>query len=383
MSANLLDLIVEETKAAIYDFALTVADGLSLDTTTWRPGDPTRSLYWVLAEKLEAWEGVTADFIKAAFLDYATGDMLVIHAYQQFGYVADVATHASCTVRLTNGGGGQFTIDVDDLTVKDTATGKTYRNTTEGVLDPLGTLNLTFVADETGSASNAAVGEIDDLVTTLLGVTVSNTTAAVGTDAESESSIRDGCRAKLDSLSPNGAAGAYAYVATNSTLTGDTETTRVRVYGDTETNDVSVVIAGASGAIVGAGVVALVQAAILEWCTPLTTTAVVVSATNVPIAVTYTIYIYQRVSQTDTEVKATIAADLLEAFTSRPIGGDIISPASGKIYASFIESVIRSAYPDDTFHVVMSAPAVDTALTTTQVATLGTVTGTVTFVSNP
>lgn len=382
MSANLLDLIVEETKAQIYAFALTVAQGLSLDTTTWRAGDPTRSLYWVLAEKLEAWEGVTADFIKAAFLDYATGDMLVIHAYQQFGYVADPATAASCTVLLTNTGGGQFTIDVDDLTAKNTATGKTYRNTTGGTLDPSGTLSLTFVADEVGSASNSAVGEIDDLVTTLLGVVVSNTTAAVGTDAESEASIRDGCRAKLDSLSPNGAAGAYAYVATNSALTGDTETTRVRVYGDSDTGDVSVVLAGAAGAVSG-GSVTLVEAAILEWCTPLTITPAVVSASNVSIAVTYTVYLYQRVSQTDTEVKATIAADLLDAFTSRPIGGDVISPASGKIYASFIESVIRSAYPDDTFHVVMSAPASDTALTTTQVATLGTVTGTVNFVSNP
>ena len=382
MSANLLDLIVEETKAQIYDFALTVAAGLSLDTTTWRPGDPTRSLYHVLSELLAAWEGVTADFIKAAFLDYATGDMLVIHAYQQFGYVADEATYATCTVLLTNSGGGVYDIEIGDLTVKNTATGKTYRNTTAGTLTSSGTLSLTFQADEAGSASNALVGEIDDLVTTLLAVTVSNTTAAVGLDAESEASIREGCRNKLGSLSPNGPAQAYAYVATNSELTGDTETTRVRVYGDSDTNDVTVVLAGASGAVSG-GAVTLVEAAIVKWATPLTTTVSVVSASNVSIAVTYTIYVYERVSATDTEIKATIAADLLEAFTSRPIGGDVISPAGGKIYASFIESVIRSAYPSDTFHVVMTAPASDTALTTTQVATLGTVTGTVTFIDNP
>jgi phage-related baseplate assembly protein len=383
MMATLTDLIIEETKATIYAFALTIADATGLETTTWRPGDPTRSLYHVVSEKLASWESVTAAFVRAAFLDYATGDMLRIHAYQQFGYTAEAATFGACSCTLTNASGAVYSFDAGDITAKNTASGATYRNTTGGTLDALGTLSLTFTAEEAGSDSNAAIGEIDDLVTAYLGVTIANATACIGSDEESDASIRTGCRAKLGSLSAAGPAKAYEYVALASELTGDTESTRVRVYPDSDTGEVTIILAADAGAVSGTAVTA-VEAAIVEWAAPLTITPLVQSASEVSIAVTYTIWIYDRVSATSSEVDDAIAAALATAFAERPIGGDIIPPATtGKIYADKIRAVIESVYPADTFRVSMSAPASDTSLATDEVATLGTVTATVNLIASP
>lgn len=382
---DLADLIIEETKAAIYTFALSIASSpsIGLDTTTWRPGDPTRSLYHVVSEKLASWESVVAAFIRAGFLDYATGDMLKIHAYQQFGYEADEATFGTCTCTLTNASGAVYVYEAGDVTAKNTATDKTYRNTTGGTLNAGSTLSLTFTADEAGSDSNAAVGEIDDIVSGDLGVTIANTTACIGQDEESEASIVAGCRAKLGSLSAAGPAKAYEYVALASALTGDTESTRVRVYADSDTGDVSVILAGDAGGVSGTAVTA-VEAALVEWAAPLTITPAVSSAAAVPIAVTYTLWIYDRVADDQTTIENAIEAALLAAFAARPIGGDIIPPATtGKVYADKIKAVIESVYEDDTFRVSMSAPAADTSLAVDEVATLGTVTPTITFVASP
>lgn len=380
---TLTDLIVEETKAAIYTFALTIADATGLDTTTWRTGDPTRSLYHVLSEKLASWESVIAAFIRAGFLDYATGDMLKIHADQQFGYTADEATFGTCTCTLTNASGAVYVYDAGDVTAKNTATDKTYRNTTGGTLDAGGTLSLEFTADEEGSDSNAAIGEIDDIVSGDLGVTITNTTACIGTDEESDASIVAGCRAKLGSLSAAGPAKAYEYVALASALTGDTESTRVRVYPDSDTNDVVVYLAGDAGGVSGTAVTA-VEEALVEWAVPLTTAVTVASATAVPVAVTYTLYVYDRISDDETTIKAAINTALLAAFAARPIGGDIISPATtGKVYTDKIRAVIESVYEDDTFRVVLNQPAADVSLDVDEVATLGTLTAVVFFEASP
>ena len=50
---SLASLIVAETKAEIYARGLAMATALGLPVTSWAPGDPTRSLYFYLAETLE------------------------------------------------------------------------------------------------------------------------------------------------------------------------------------------------------------------------------------------------------------------------------------------------------------------------------------------
>jgi uncharacterized phage protein gp47/JayE len=304
-------------------------------------------------------------------------------ADQVFGVKVPEATYATTSITLTNTGGGNYTIDVGTLTVKSSTSGKTYRNTTAGVLLGVGaTCSLDVVADEAGSASSAGAGEIDELVTGLLGVTCTNPTAAVGIDEQSEDTTRQQCRDKLGSLSPNGPKEAYSYVTRNSDLTTTRNVTRVRVFPVSSTGTVTVYIAGPSGAV-SAPDRTLVEAAIVKWATPNCITPVVLSASNVVIPVTYQLWIYRSVNKTSAEIQADIATALQAMFAARPIGGDIIAPAlTGAIYQSMIASTIRAAFPQ-AFRVDVSSPAGDTALANGEVGTLGAIIATINLVNDP
>ncbi len=387
MTVSLASLIVQETKAAIYETALGIATALGLPVSSWQAGDPTRSLFHVEAETLATLEATVAGYIGSGFLDYATGDWLKIVADQVYGVTVPEATAASCDVDLTNTSGFVYTIDEGDLTFKSTITGKTYRNTTGGTLVAKvgatdGTLSVTVEADELGSDSSASVGEIDDMVTTLLGVTCTNALAAVGVDEQSEDTTRQQCRDRLGRLSPNGPREAYADVARDPDLTGTSNITRVRSYGDSATGDVTIYLAGPAGAVAEIDR-ALVEDAILEWATPLCITPTVLSCANSVIPITYSMSLYKSANVTAAEAAEDVEEALEALFASRPIGGDIIAPATtGKLYLSLIASTIQTVFPQ-AFNVVVSAPAGDTDLTNGEVAALGTITPTITLVVSP
>lgn len=382
MTTSLASLLVRSTKEQIYAYALDIAETIGLPVTSWRAGDPTRALFQLEAQLLETLDAVVAGFVSSAFLDTAADVWLEVLADQVFGVVVPEPTFATTTVTLTNAGGGVYILAAGDLTFLNTTSGKTYRSTTGGTLGSGGTLDVTVVADEAGSDSSAAAGEIDQLVTALLGVTCSNAAPAVGTDRPTDTQIRQQCRDKLGALSPNGPAEAYTYVARNSELTGTTAVTRARVFGDSTTGEVELYLAGPSG-VVSAPDVTLVEDAIATYATPLCITPIVASAVAVTVPVTYTLQIYSSVNKTTAEIEEEVEAALEQLFASREIGGDIIPPAlTGSLYKSKIESTILGTFPEG-FRVVVSTPAGDTALANNEVAVLGTVTGTVTLVEDP
>lgn len=380
---SLATLLVPQTKAEIYDYAIGIAQSLGLPVTTWQAGDPTRSLYHVEAEFLALLDALRIGFTQSGFLDTATGIWLKVLAYQVYGVTVPEASYATTTVLLTNTAGGLYADkEAGDMTFRNSTSGATYRNTTGGTLavGPGTTLSVTVVADEPGADSSAAAGEIDEFVTGWIGVTCTNAAAAIGVDEQDEETTRQQCRDMLGSLSPNGPKEAYAYVAKNSDLTGTTAVNRTREYADSDTGDVLQYIAGPSGAV-SEPVRLLVEAAILEWATPLCITPTILSATNVPVAVTYSAWIYSSANKTTAEVEEAVEAKLEQMFASRRIGGDIISPATtGSLYGTLIESTIRETFPE-IFRVVVTTPAGDTALGNGQVATLGTITATINLVT--
>ncbi len=393
MSDPLSALLLQQSKADIYAAALTLATSLGLPVTAWLPGDPTRSLYYLEAEILEALEAVVVGFIQSGFLDYAavplpdgsTNPWLAIIAKQGFNFDVPGATFAKTdSVVLTNGGGGVYDLNTGDVTFKNSTTGATYHNTTGGHLAGSGgTLSVTVVADVAGSAGSAGATQIDTLVTTLLGVTCSNAVAAVGLDAQAPSLTVQQCRNKQSSFSPNGPPSAYSFVALNSDLTGIDTPTRARVYPDSTTGDVLMYVAGASGGLSGGDVTA-VQNAVNLKATPLCITPTVTSASNVVVPVTYTLWIYQSVNQTSAQIQTAILTVLESLFKTLPIGGDIIPPATtGKLYTTLVESTIRGVFPLQTFRISLAAPAVDVALGNGDVAVLGTVTPTINLIPDP
>lgn len=385
MATSLASLLVKQTKTQIYDFALAIATAVGLPVTSWQAGDPTRSLFNVEAEQLATLEDVVIGYIQSGFLDFATGIWLEILADQVYGVTVPGASFATCDVTMTNAGGGLYAdIRAGDLTFKSTVNGKTYRNTTGGTLasGPGTTLVVTVVADEAGSASSAGVGEINYMVTQLTGVTASNAAAAVGIDKQSEATTRQQCRDKLGSLSPNGPKEAYSYVSRNAALTGTSGVTRVRVYGNSSTGLVTVYLAGPAGAISGTDL-SLVTTAILKYATPLCITPNVQSAVSVAVPVTYELWVYKRENKSEDQIKAAVQTALTQMLAARPIGGDIIAPAtSGKLYTTLVESTIKAAIPE-AFRVNVIAPSVDVALTNGQVAALGSITATINIVVDP
>ncbi len=386
MTVSLASLILSETKEVLYQAALSIAASAGLPVSSWQAGDPTRSLMHAQAEALEARDQNAEGYIRSGFLDYASGDWLKVLAQQQFGVTVPAPTYASTNVVLSNAGGGLYAdIAAGDLTFKNSTTDKTYRNTTGGTLaaGPGTTLTVTVVADEAGSDSSASAGEIDELVTTLLGVTCTNALAAVGVDEQSEETTRAQCRARRGRATPNGPRDAYTDVALDPDLTGTTAITRARSFPDSDVGDVTVYLAGPSGAVAEEDR-ALVELAILANATPLCITPSVLSVANVTVAVTYTLWIYKRCNATDAEIQESVEAALEDKFAALPIGGDIIAPATtGALYQSLIASTIRETYPADAFRVTVSLPAGDTALTNGQVAALGTVTATIHLIANP
>ena len=381
------ELVTVSTKERIYDESIALAETLGLPVTTWHAGDETRSQYWAIAEHLETFDNIVAGYAASAFLDLVAAnpdwyDWLVLRAEQEYGYTAGTATAASCTVRLTNGGGGYFEIQAGDITIKSTTSDKTYHNVDGGTLAswsgtlPYTYLDLIFEADETGSASSAAAGEIDSMVTTLNLVTCENTTAATGTDAESAASIVLGCRAKLAALSAEGPPGIYDFVACNPALSLAPAVTRSRSYGDSVTGDVTQYLAGPSGAV-GAPAVVLVTAAVARWATPLCVTPTIASASNLTIPVTYELWLYDSVGMTSDEVIAAVAAAMAAFFLARPIGGDIkASVGTGKVFLAGIRGVFKATFGAHFVDVAVTLPASDTAVTAAQVPVLGTVTPT-------
>lgn len=369
---------------------LAVAEAVGLPVTSWTAGDPTRSYYHHNAEGLGELEEIRNQYVRSGFLDTAEGDWLKHEAKQVYNVDTNEASFATTDVVLTNTGGGEYPLTERSVTFRNGTTGKTYKNITTGTLTPGPgtTLTVTVEADEAGTASAAAAGEIDELVTTLLGVTCANPTAAVANDDEAKPSVVERCRSKTGALSPNGPRDAYKYIALTPEFTGTTGVTRARSVGDSDTGDVNLYIAGPSGPVSSDDRDA-VEEAIVRWATPLTVTPTVANANAVVVNIAYQLWLYSSVGKTAAEVEEAVESALESTIKAHPIGGDIIPPAaSGKLYRSLIATTIQDVFLDESgkryaFRVEVTSPAADVDLDEQEVAVLGTVTSLITFVKDP
>lgn len=234
---------------------------------------------------------------------------------------------------------GPFTFSPLSVSFRRGPGGLVYNGVAPDSVDPLVlpkglTKNVYVEAEDIGAVYNAGVGEIDTFSRGVLaGVTVFNPAnwqadqyGLSGTDAESDSNLRQRNRTKWGTLSQfkpttmvqNG----YENVARNA----DAQVTRVSVLTNLDLTDpgrVDVIIAGAAGAL-GGGVVATVQIALSETQTGgqnITETArcVVTSAVNLPVFVSGAVLV-DATYNTPTFL-AQINSDLATWFRSFLIGG--------------------------------------------------------------
>lgn len=283
-------LLVRQTADEFLTAALEVAELVGLPVTTWRAGDPTRTMFRADASAFEQLDAVRVEYAKSAFLETAEGDWLKLRATDTYGVTPEEATFATSTVTLNNASGGLYELSPGGLIVSNAITGATYTNQATFTLNPSSSLDVSIVAQEAGAGGSASVNDISIIVSpTLTGVTITASTAAIGSDAQSDVGIREQCLATLGALSPAGPADAYEFVARSSTLTGIQGVARAKADGDNTDGTVTVYVATLTAGL-DAPSVAAIQAAIEEWAEPIaiqaTVEAGVVALQNVNLTLT-------------------------------------------------------------------------------------------------
>lgn len=366
-------MTVAEAKTAIYD-AL-AAKGVR--TTSWKPGAVVRTIIACVAIVLAAFSRLQALVAKGGFLELAEGVWLDQVALYVYGETRSPGSFASGNVTFNNAGGGVYSGGIGDIVVRSSATNKTYRNTAPFSIGALATgVQIPFAAVELGADSTAPAGTIDTLVTTLSGVTCTNATALVGTDEEGDPDLKIRCRAKLGTLSPNGARAAYEYIARSAVASDGRPigVTRVRTIPD-GVGGVEVYVATATGVVTGTDTdpdtdLGAVAEAIWTQCEPLCIEATVQSATAATIAVTYELWVRGLDGVRASDIEPLVAEALATYLSQVPIGGD-----GGYVRKSALEAVIGSVRADTT-RVAVTVPAADVVITTAQAPVAGTVTAT-------
>ena len=365
MTFALSDFFTPQTAAVLLNAGLDLAAGLGLPITSWRVGDPTRSLFSAQAEILANRDAQQVEFFKAGFLSWAEGDWLTLGASEVFGIDRVLATPSTPTVTVHNGGGGYYPAQPGDLTFKSSITGTTFHNTNAPApLSAGATVTYQLVADVDGSDGTVSTDDIDTIVTSLALVTVVSSTAAIGADEQPDADLKVQCRASTAALSPSGPKDIYEFVARSSKLTGVSDITRARSVADNTDGTVIVYLAGAAGTVAGGSITAA-NDAIEKWATPLCHTPEVLSGSAHSIAVTATLH--GTGIPADYVARATLALTALFAIVN-------IADASGAtVDTTLITAAIRSAVPNIEL-LSLSLPAAPVALTEGQFPTLGAVT---------
>lgn len=336
-------LTVDEIKTAIYD----VLAGYGVATTGWKPGAVVRTMIAGVAIVLAALSSLIALVTRSGFLELSEGPWLTLVARYIYDTERSEGTFASGAVLASNSTGAVYSLDPGDLILSNTTTGATYRNTAAVVIGSMASnVEVAVVADQLGSDGTAQVGEIDALVTPLLGVTVTNAAAIVGTDEQSDTSLRSAAQERAGALSPDGPSDAYRYFARTAVRADGTAigVTRIKVTPDGD-GGVTVLVATATGGVTGtqgnpATDLGAVFADVEANAVPLGVTLTVASADALAVNIVAAVWVREGLSLSNAQIEDRVQDAITLLLSEIPIGGDVISPAAGKVYREGIQGCI-------------------------------------------
>ncbi len=380
MSLALSDLITTEDRDSVLATLLAVSALLNAPTTSWQEGAPILTMLTTAAQKLSDLTTVAAEITKGGFGELLPSDAWADRwALSRFNVTRVPAVAAAGTVTIVAGASASgHTYQVGEIIIAHASTHQTYRNTAPVTIVASTTLTLVpFAADVPGIIGTAAPGSITVIVSSIIGLTVTNPVSFLGSDAELTPALVTRARAKLGSLSPNGAKDAYNFIATTPAFsTTSVPITRTRTVGDPTSPNITVYLATAAGAPTG-GDVTIVQNAINANVEPWGANATAVAASEHVIAITYQAWV--KGSQlTAAQIQTAIGNALATFFATLSLGGYVIAPDTGDVYIETLQQVIASATAGIQ-RVVVSLPASSVALSPNEVATLGTILPTVTI----
>lgn len=357
----LADLIQPQSASAIISTQLALLQTLGgFPVNSWQQGSVPLALIQADASTLASLSTTISNIASGGLVSLATGGWLDLIALSHYGLTRKPAAATVGTIILTDTqSAGPFTITAGQLIISNGTTGQTYQNTTAGTLLKGSTLSLTWTAQTPGIAGNATVGSTWTMVTALPGVTVTNPANAnssdwittQGADAELDASLVLRCQARWPGLGGGTTSLVYqaAAIASSNTIT------RAGVVGGN--GSVTVYVAGANGGS-GAADVAVAQAAITAM-TPLCVTSTVLPANNlsIPVSGNYRVTAALLTSATQAVSKALIAYAGTVA-----IGGTVL-------VNKVVQTIMDQA---GVLNVTLTAPAVDVALGSNQVAVFDT-----------
>lgn len=343
----------------------------TLPATSWQPGSVPLTLLENDAAVMEDLYATVSAIAQGGLLDTAAGawlDLLASNVYQ-LTRTAAVSTLGVVTL-VDAANAGPFSIADGSLYFAAT-NGLRYTNVGAYTLPLGGTLaGVVVKAERPAAAYNVGNGTITKMVTSLPGVTVNNPDPGTGTwvttsgsDAESDTLLKARCRARWPSLGFGTPSDAYALWA----RTADPSITRVKVIvNGSVAGSVIVYLAGSAGPV-GAPAVANALAYITPR-TPLCVAVTVASATALPITVSGTVYVAaaylaSATAQVTSNLTALFGGGTSVLNESLP-GVDI----GGTVYLSRIIELIQEV--TGVRNVTITAPVIDTVLTSIQVATL-------------
>lgn len=347
----------EEGRAFVRDLVATAPIPIPvqvLDTN----GTSEAAIVWALGEGEALRSEDRIRFARSGFRSLADREWLYVVAIEGYGVTPRSADFATTNVVITNTSGGLYgPFAAGELRFVNDATDAVYANETE-VTIPIGDAVTAGVrAIETGSASDAAIGDINRLETPLEGVTVTNPQPAIGLDAESVDSLNDRIDAALGIFGVPGATGpelAFSTGGTGSSFESIAKNgfdrkggvpredgsritvTRTKLVLDTLTGIYTLYVADEDGPLADGDLILVREAvqAYAEWLG----TQIEVENTNPVGQIVSGALTIARASATDAEILDEIDAMLLKATREAPIGG-----FSGELSLRYVENAVESA----------------------------------------
>lgn len=374
MALTIQQILTPQTSAQIRATMVTTLVSLGIPADKWRSGGVASTMLTVVSMTLALFSSLIVSFVSGFFLPTATGQGLVLLAYYVYGVTAPTATFATGAVTLTNSGGGVYVLNPGDLVVQNPTTKVTYTNT--GTVNVGANATVTGVqvqAQTVGSAGNSNPGTVTVMVTTLLGVTVSNPTAIAGSDAISDANLRTLCTNKLGALSVRGPRTAYAYaiqVATNPITGAQVNINRWSISASSHTGIVTVYVASPSGApdsndVTGVG------NSIEAIARPDAVTVNLNAAVAVNYSPTVTFYVRVGNNATVAQIQTAIANAITSFISTYDIGGlpagDDLNPTFTGLFAGGIYGAAAEGCQSIGVTYVSGSGAQDLAMTAGQV----------------
>lgn len=359
---TLADLVTPLTETEAFDTLIAILEAVGFPVSSWHKGGIYRSIFKVIGKALSHVTDLQALIAGSGFLDYAeTGGWLEFVAEQFFNVIATPASFATGTLTIDNNEGGVFHFEPREFRCFNPTSQKVYLNRDAFDVAPNQTgVEVTIDALEIGASSSSDANAIVGIETPGNGLSCANDAAVVGFDAESAPSIRIRCRAKWGALSPDGPKAAHEYVARTFELNGGVVVTRVKGFWNSDIGEVLIYVAGPSGAL-GDDDVAKIQDAVdrLSACTGIDAT--VVSATNLIVNVTATIWFHSSLNLTTTDMQTATAAYLTSWVAGLDIGGEDTG-SGGKVYRAAVEGALQRVPGKPVITASVGTPASDLAV---------------------